>query len=146
MCLAVAQGPGTSSQCRGPLPLPDKPLVAVETFPTICKPRPAQLIWGLALKGVTVELQYPGLSVIAGRKPIPAGLRARGTFFYIWARSAPNSLIARSRTGKLEQTYALSGGHALAFGAECKLSPALVSSPGAAQLLQTVASAPPAHK
>ena len=146
VCLAVTQGPGTSSQCRGPLPLPDKPLVAVETFPTICRPRPAELIWGLALKDVAVELRYPGRSVIAERKPIPAGLHARGTFFYVWARSAPDSLVARSKTGKLEQTYLLSGGHALPFDAICKLHPALVSPPSAAQLLQRVASAPPAHK
>lgn len=147
VCFAVRQGPGTSSQCRGPLPLPNKPLVAVESFPTICKPRPAELVWGLALKDVRVELQYSDRSVIAARKPIPAGLHARGTFFYVWASSAPNSLIARSKTGRLEETYALRGGHALPFGAVCKRPPAPVSPPGTPQLLlQSAPRTTQAHK
>ncbi len=134
LCLAVRQTfhiapgrPGGSSastgQCQGPLPLPNKPLVAVMGDPTACKPRPAQLVWGLALKNVTVSLRSGGREQIAARRDIPARLHARGDVFFVWSRTAPDSLVARDRAGRVLETDEINAGRVPFFVTECKLHP-----------------------
>jgi hypothetical protein len=120
LCLAVAEGPSNEQQCHGPLPLPDRPLVAVEGFPTVCKPHPAQLVWGLALTNVSVALRSGGREYVATRRSIPAALRARGNLFYVWARSAPDSLVARDANGKAVETYPINSASLPVFAALCK--------------------------
>jgi len=123
VCLAVTQGPGTSQQCEGPLPLPDRPLVAVMGDPTVCKPHPAQLVWGLALTHVTVALPAEGREQPATRRSIPAELGARGNVFYVWARSAPDSLVARNANGSVVETYLINTASVPVFAALCKHEP-----------------------
>jgi hypothetical protein len=123
VCLAVTQGPSTAQQCEGPLPLPDRPLVAVMGDPTVCKPHPAQLVWGLALTNVSVAIRSGGREQVATRRSIPVGLRARGNLFYGWARSAPDSLVARNANGKAVETYPINTASVPAFAESCKHQP-----------------------
>ena len=124
VCLAVTQGASTGSRCEGPLPLPDRPLVAVMGDPTVCKPYPAQLVWGLALTNVSVALRSGGREHVATRRSIPAALRARGNVFYLWARSAPDSLVARNGNGSAVETYPINSASVPAFATLCKHPPA----------------------
>lgn len=134
VCLAVTEtfhiAPGkpevsiaSTGQCEGPLPLPHKPLVAVMGDPTACKPRPAQLVWGLALKGVTVALRSRGREQVAVRRNIPANLHARGNVFFVWSRAAPDSLVARDPAGRAIETYVINARRTPVFATECKLHP-----------------------
>jgi hypothetical protein len=123
VCLAASEGGGTSGQCEGPLPLPDRPLVAVMSYPTVCSPRPAQLVWGLALTDVSVALRAAGHEQTAARRSIPAALHARGNLFFIWARSAPDSLIARNRSGKVVATHPINSGRVPVFATYCRHHP-----------------------
>ena len=123
VCLAVTQGPGTASQCEGPLPLPDRPLVAVMGDPTVCKPHPAQLVWGLALTNISVAIRSGGREHIGTRRSIPAELRARGNVFYAWARLAPDSLVARNANGQAVETYPINTASVPVFAAQCKHPP-----------------------
>jgi hypothetical protein len=124
VCLAVTQGPGTASRCDGPLPLPDRPLVAVMGDPTACKPHPAQLVWGLALTNVSVALRSGGGEHVATRRSIPAQLRARGNVFYVWAHSAPDSLVARNANGRAVETYPINTASMPVFATLCEHQPA----------------------
>lgn len=135
VCLTVTEGRGSTQQCEGPLPLADRPLVAVMGDPTVCRPRPAQLIWGLALTNVSVALRSAGRERTAARRFIPAALHARGNLFFIWARSAPDSLIARNTTGRVEERYTINSGRVPVFATFCRHQPstgavALQSLPG----------------
>jgi hypothetical protein len=129
VCLAASESGGTTQQCA-PLPLPDRPLVAVMSYPTVCSPRPAQLVWGLALTDVTVALRVGGHDLTAARRSIPAALHARGNLFFIWARSAPDSLIARNRSGKVVATHPINSGSVPVFASYCRHHPSLGPSPG----------------
>lgn len=111
----------TRSQCEGPLPLPHKPLLAVMGDPTVCKPRPAQFIWGLALEDVTVWLRSAGRKQVAARRGIPASLRAGGNVFFIWSRSTPDSLVARYNHGRAIESYEINSRRVSFFAADCKL-------------------------
>jgi hypothetical protein len=119
VCLYVYEGRGAGGKCEGPLPLPDRPLVAVMSDPTVCKPRPAQLLWGLALTDVSVALRAGGHERTAARRSIPAALDARGDLFFIWARSAPDSLIARNRNGIVVARYTVNSGRVPVFASFC---------------------------
>jgi hypothetical protein len=122
-CLAVTRpfrgGRATSSNCQNPLPLPDTPLVLVTGGLSACKPRPVQLIWGVALKNVSVALRSAGHEQTVTRRAVPAALRARGSVFFIWARGAPDALIARHQDGKIAETYALNSRRVPPVAAEC---------------------------
>jgi hypothetical protein len=130
VCLAVtaqfrlrfgkpAVGSDTTGQCEGPLPLQNRPLVAVMGDPTVCKPHPSQLVWGLALKHVTVVLRSSGRERVAARRAIPPALRARGNVFFIWARSTPDSLLARGADGKTKEIYPINAAPLPGFAGEC---------------------------
>ena len=93
---------------RQPIPS-DRPLVAVMGDPTVCKPHPAQLVWGLALTNISVAIRSGGREHIGTRRSIPAELRARGNVFYAWARLAPDSLVARNANGQAVETYPIRG-------------------------------------
>jgi hypothetical protein len=123
VCLAVTQGNGSSQQCEGPLPLPDRPLVAVMGDPTVCKPHPAQLVWGLALTNVSVAIRTGEREHSATRRSIPAELRARGNVFYVWARSAPDFLVARNANRKVVETYPINTVSVPEFAISCKQQP-----------------------
>ena len=123
VCLAVTEGPGTSQQCKGPLPLPDRALVAVMGDPTVCKPHPAQLVWGLALTNVSVAIRSGGREHVAARRSIPAQLGAPGSVFYIWAQSNPDSLVARNANGAIIETYPINTASVSAFAAACTHQP-----------------------
>jgi hypothetical protein len=131
VCLAASEGRalGTTQECP-PLPLPDRPLVAVMSYPTVCSPRPAQLVWGLAVTDVSVALRAAGHELTAARRSIPAALHARGNLFFIWARSAPDSLIARNRSGKVVETHPINSGPVPVFASYCRHHPSLGPSPG----------------
>lgn len=120
LCLAVIQGSGTSQACQNPLPLPDRPLVAVMADPAACKPHPVQLVWGLALTDSTVALRAGGRDQVAVRRSIPPQLRARGNVFYVWARSAPDSLLAKTASGKVVETLPINATHVLVSKWACK--------------------------
>lgn len=120
VCLAVTQGADTSQQCKGPLPLPDRALVAVIGDPSVCIPHPAQLVWGLALTNLNVAIRSGGRERVAARRSIPAGLRARGNVFYVWARSTTDSLVARNANGKVVETYPISTANVPEFAVPCK--------------------------
>jgi hypothetical protein len=123
VCLADTQN---GQRCVGPVPLPNRPLVAViPGEPTVCKPRPAQLVWGLALNDVSVALRSGGRERVATRRSIPAALKARGNIFYVWARSAPDSLVARNANGRLVETYPINTASVPAFVALCHTHPRL---------------------
>ena len=124
VCLAVTEGPGTATRCEGPLPLPDRPLVEVMGDPTACKPRPAQLVWGLALTDVSVALDSEGREHVAARRSIPAELRARGNVFYVWAHSAQDSLVARNANGRAVETYPINTASVNMLATLCKHQPA----------------------
>lgn len=103
LCLAVVQR-GTGQSCENPLPLPDRPLVVFTNFPVVCKPHPAQLVWGLALSDVSVAVRAGGRDERATRKSIPAALHVPGSLFYVWAGSASTDLVARSPAGRIVET------------------------------------------
>jgi hypothetical protein len=103
--------------------LRDRPLVAVMGDPTACEPQLAQLVWGLALGNVTVALRSAGHERIAARRPIPAGLGARGSVFFVWARSAPDSLVARALNGGVAETYSVNDTPTPYFANECRAAP-----------------------
>lgn len=56
-------------------------------------------------------------------RSIPAELGARGNVFYVWARSAPDSLVARNPNGKVVETYPINTARAPVFAALCKHKP-----------------------
>jgi hypothetical protein len=102
------------------LPLRYRPLVAVMGDPTACGPQLVQLVWGLALANVTVALRSAGHERAAARRPIPAGLGARGSVFYVWASSAPDSLVARALNGHVAETYSVNDTPTPYFASECR--------------------------
>lgn len=118
LCLAVVQR-GTGQSCENPLPLPDRPLVVVTNFPMVCKPHPAQLVWGLALSDVSVAVRAGGGEEVAARKSIPAALRVPGSLFYVWAQSAPATLVARATGGTVVETRPVDSGLANTPAAIC---------------------------
>lgn len=141
VCLEVANkirlGPGKggvqtegTQQCEGPVPLRKRPLVAVMGSPIACKPRVAQLVWGLALRDVTVTLRSGTAERSTVRKRIPSALGAPGTLFYAWSYAAPASLIARASGGALAETYVIDSSGALATSCRTARSPFVLQSHG----------------
>jgi hypothetical protein len=86
-------GPGV-----GPLPLANRPLVAIATAGW-CTPAPVELVWGLAARGTAVLLTTPGATITAHRSRSATTFDARASLYYAFARSAPVHVVVRSATG-----------------------------------------------
>jgi hypothetical protein len=105
LCLNVVQRDGSGGDCLGPVPLEKKPLIAVMSDPSGCKPRQYQLVWGIAQRNVSVALVSPGGERSATRRALPGALRTHGDLYYVWAYATPDHLVARKANGKVVESY-----------------------------------------
>ena len=103
----ASTGSGTCAESGHGSP---QPLVLTVSGPTVCKPHPTELIWGLALPSLQIELLSKARHEVAARKPIQGALLARGNLFYVWERGFPARLVARNRDGGTVANYPAVGG------------------------------------